>query len=301
MQEIKADNVIYTFKKDMDPIARVKDGETFKVFTNDCFYCQIKDESQTIEVLDFSRVNPATGPIYIEGAEVGDILKLEILEIEVEDQGVAMTIPGGGALASDQVQAVTRILKVEDGYVEAFGLKLKARPMIGVIGLAPRSEDGEWGTETPWKHGGNMDTKEIEKGNILYLPVGQEGGLLALGDLHAIMGDGELSMTGLEINGSVTLKVSLIKDKKLNWPLLESDQETMVLASGENLEEAIQKGTQEVVGYLNRGLEISYEEAYILASLTTDIKVSQVVNPKKTIRASIGKNILDTEEILKNL
>lgn len=285
----------------MEEVARVKPGEEFKVMTNDCFYSQITREDQTIEELDFSKVNPATGPIYVEGAEKGDVLKVEILDIQVEDTGVAMTIPKGGALANQEFNALTKLAQVKDGFVHIYGLKLPIDPMIGVIGVAPAEEDGDWGTETPWKHGGNMDTTEIKKGNTLYFPVNQEGALLALGDLHAIMGDGELCMTGLEINGSVNLKVDVIKGKNLEWPLLESKDETMVLASGDNIEMAVETGTVQVVNHLSKGLDISFEEAYVLASLVSDVKISQVVNPKKTVRISIPKNVLETEDILDNI
>ncbi len=298
MTEVDSNKVIYTFKNEMEPVATVKSGEIFKVITNDCFYKQITKEEQTIEVLDFERVNPATGPIYIEDAEPGDLLKISIIDIQVEGKGVAMTIPEGGALGKEEFAASTKIAEVKDGYVHIYGLKVEVDPMIGVIGVAPSKESGEWGTETPWKHGGNMDTTEIRKGNVLYLSVNQRGGLLALGDLHAIMGDGEICMTGLEINGNVTLKVDVIKNKHITWPLLESETETMVIASGDNVDHAIENGSKEVVSYLSKCLELKFEEAYILASLVSNIKISQVVNAKKTIRMSIPKTVLSTHEII---
>lgn len=298
MITVPSNKVIYTFKNKMEAVEKVKSGQVFKVMTNDCFYQQITSEDQTIEVLDFDRVNPATGPIYIENAEPGDILKINILDIELENQGVAMTIPEGGALGKEKFGGTTKIAKVKEGYVHIYDLKIPIDPMIGVIGVAPSEESGEWGTETPWMHGGNMDTSEIKKGNILYLPVNQEGGLLALGDLHAIMGDGEICMTGLEINGSVTLKVDVIKNKAITWPLIESKNETMVIASGEDVDEAIENGSNQVVKYLSEGLNLDFEEAYILASLVSDIKISQVVNSKKTIRMSIPKTIINTHDII---
>lgn len=301
MQIINSDKVIYTFKNEMEAVAKVKPNEIFKVMTNDCFFRQIVSEDQTIEELDFDKVNPATGPIYIEGAEVGDILKIEIFDIEVEEKGVSMAIPNGGALAAEEFNPITKVIEVKDDFVHIYGLKLQAKPMIGVIGVAPKAEDGEWGTETPWKHGGNMDTTEIKKGNTLYLPVNQVGALLALGDLHGLMGDGELCMTGLEINGSVTLKVELIKGKTIEWPLIESEKEIMVVASGDNVEMAIQNGAKEAVNYFSKGLDIKFEEAYVLSSLVTDIKISQVVNPKKTIRASIPKKVLSMNKLIEIL
>ena len=170
--------------------------------------------------------------------------------------------------------------------------------MIGVIGVATAEEDGSWTTDTPWKHGGNMDTKEIKAGSTLYFPVNQEGGLLALGDCHAIMGEGEICFTGLEIPAKVKLKVDLIKDRKIEWPIVERENEFMILASGEDLDDAIYKGTDEMVKYLMELKDLSFEEAYMMASLLVDIRISQVVDPKKTIRAVVSKDIVSIDKLV---
>ncbi|RVU54504.1 acetamidase/formamidase family protein [Anaerosphaera multitolerans] len=299
MQKLLRDNVIYNFENGMKGAYKVKDGETFTVETCDCFHQQISSEDQVLLEIDMDIVNPATGPIYVEGAEVGDILKVEILDIKIDDRGVAAAIPGSGGLPEESKEAIVRVIEVKEGFANYLGKKIPIEPMIGVIGVAPGEGEGTWGTHTPWKHGGNMDTKTITKGRTLYFDVGQEGAMLALGDLHAVMGDGELCFTGLEIPGEVDLKVSLIKGKKkLNWPVLESKDNIAIIASGENLEEAMQNAASTAVKYISEVLNSTWAEAYVMASQVLDLRISQVVNPMKTVRAEIPNYILTMEEIL---
>ena len=299
MKIIDGSKVIYAFKDKMDYIDRIKAGEEFIVKTNDCFYQQIRSEKDLVEEIDGDRLNPATGPLYIEGAEPGDSLKIDILDIKVASEGVALTIPEGGLLGDLVEKPLTRIIEVRDNMAYfSEDIKFPIDPMIGVIGLAPSEQVGSVPTSTPYMHGGNMDTKEIKANTSLYLPVEQEGGLLALGDLHASMGDGEVCFTGLEIPGEVKLKVELIKGKKLDWPILENDKELMVIVSERGLDKALYTSAHTLVNYISKAKNISFEEAYILSSLKMDLRVSQLVNPLVTTRAAISKDILDMEDIL---
>ncbi len=298
---IEGSNVIYSFKPKMDSVVTVKQGEIFKVITNDCFYGQIHDESQVLNQIDYSRLNPATGPVHIEGAEPGDILKVKILSIIPTSKGVAITLPDEGVLGNKPSKSLTMILNIENGYCDFKDIKIPIKPMIGVIGVATSEEMKEIDTATPWMHGGNMDTTDICEGAVLYLPVNQCGALLALGDCHALMGDGELCFTGCEIAAEVTLQTEVIKNKNITWPIVETDDYTMVIASGDTIDEAISSATEQAVDYMMKSLRISWEEAYILSSLILDIKISQVVDPKKTVRGAIPKSILSTEKIFESL
>jgi amidase len=301
MKTIQNTNVIYSFKPNMMPVETVEPGEVFKVYTNDCFFQQITSEDMVLTSIDHSTLNPATGPIFINGAEPGDLLKIKILNIDIADKGVVMIATGEGVLAEKAKKSLVKIIPIKDRCCQINGLEIPINPMIGVIGVAPENEDGEWGTDSPWKHGGNMDTKDICEGTTIYFPVRQVGGLLALGDLHAIMGDGEICFTGLEVKGEVTLIVDVIKNKTVNWPILETSYATMVIASGDTLDDAIKAASDQAVEHLASGLEISWEEAYMLASLVVDIKISQVVDPKKTARAVIPKTILITDKLIRNI
>jgi amidase len=298
VKTISNKNVIYKFEEKMEAVDTISSGDTVVFETNDCWTQQVTSEDQVITEIDYDILNPATGPIYVEGAEPGDILKIYIESIDVKQRGSALCVPNEGVLGDQVKESRVKIIDILDGYALYNNVKIPISPMIGVIGVAPAKDDGQWTTDTPWKHGGNMDTKDIKQGNTLYLPVNQKGALLALGDCHAVMGDGELCFTGLEVPAKVTLKVDVIKNKSINWPMIEDEKYTMIIASGKDLDEAIYTGTDEAVKFLMKGLEFDWEDAYVLASLIVDIKISQVVDPTMTIRAAIPKEILTTEKLI---
>ncbi len=296
---LKADKVIYEFGPDLEAHYYVKAGDEFVVETNDCFYQQLLSEGGCLANLDMGRVNPATGPIFVEGAEVGDLLKVEILEIQLADRGVASVFPGMGFLADKNTEEKSFILPVEEEKVDLFGVRLPVEPMIGVIGVATKKD--YLATDTPGAHGGNLDTKDIGPGSTIYFPVNQEGALLALGDCHAIMGDGEVGVTGLEIAAKVRLRLDVIKNKELPWPLLETEDSLMLLVSAPDIESALKLGLEETILLLKKSLGLSWNEATVLSSLALDARISQLVNPQKTVRYPIKKEILSMEKILKSL
>lgn len=301
MKTIPHSKVIYSFKPAMEPVERVALGEVLRFRTQDCWHGQITAEEHLVENVDFSILNPATGPVFIEGAEPGDLLKVKIVGFTLAPQGVANVVPGGGVLGPKVSRAVTRVIPVSDGVCRFLDIPLPARPMIGVIGVAPAAADGEYPTGTPWKHGGNMDTTDIREGSTVYLPVRQAGALLAMGDVHAVMGDGEVCFTGCEIAAEIMVHVDCIKGKASEWPLVETDTHTMVIASGDTLDDAATAAADQAVTCLSRGLGLAWEDAYILASLAVDLKISQFVDPKRTVRAAIPKAILPTEQLIRSL
>ena len=202
---------IYAFSPDNPPALTVPDGAVVYIDTCDCFDDQLRTEADTLETLDWEKINPATGPIYIEGVRAGGVLKVTIESIDVGEQGVIATGKGLGVLG-DRFEGMTRryIPFVDGAAVWDDKLSLPLRPMIGVIGVAPAGDDVPCGT--PGHHGGNMDTRLIAEGATIYLPVAVPGALLAACDLHAAMGDCEVAVTGVEVAGSVTLQVSLRTD-----------------------------------------------------------------------------------------
>ncbi len=298
---VSGDKVIYKFKPSMEAVETISPGDVIKVETNDCFYQQITSEEQVLAEIDYDRLNPATGPIYIEGAEPGDLLKLKIISIDVKSKGVVAVVPNEGALGDQVTKPVIRVIEIEDGQAVFHGIKMPIKPMIGVIGVAPADEDGEWPTDSPWKHGGNMDTTDIKAGSTLYFPVRQKGALLALGDCHAVMGDGEVCFTGLEIPAEVVLEVGLLKGKATKWPFVETDEHIMIIASGNNLEEAVYESASQAVKHIQDSLGIGWEDAYVFASLSVDLKISQVVDPKVTVRAAIPKYVVSTQQLIESI
>lgn len=300
MKILEMDKVIYDFMNDMKSVMEVSQGEVFKVRTMDCFSNKLSENSSTLGSLGAHDLNPATGPIHIEGAEVGDILKVKIHDIVLNQEGITGTMSDSGIFNDIEVKPVIRKLKIVNGKMDFQGISLSVDPMIGVLGVAPSIENGNWPTETPHKHGGNMDNKMIRKGSIVYFPVNVEGGLLALGDLHALMGDGELSL-GVEIAGTVTLECEVIKNKKIEWPLVENISGTMIVASAEDLNKASYLAAEEGVRLLKNLFELSFEDAYTLGSLMLDLQICQAVNDNHTVRGFIPKTLCTTEELLKKL
>jgi amidase len=297
MKTIDVSKAVYSFKPAMQAVETAKPGEEITFITADCWNGQICREDQLITDVDFSILNPATGPLYVEGAEPGDTLKVSILDFVLADHGVINIIPGHGTLGNRFTEPTTRILPIVDSKIEFLGLSLPVKPMIGVIGVATTLEDGEISTGTPWKHGGNMDTKDICAGAAIFLPVSQTGAMLAIGDVHALMGDGEVCVTGCEIGARVTVKVDLIKGIHMTWPMLETNTHLMIITSGETLDKAAETASAETVDCLSQHLGISWHEAYMLTSLVVDLKVSQCVDPMKTIRAAIPKNVISINQI----
>lgn len=178
--------------------------------------------------MDWERVNPATGPVFINGAEEGDILSVKIEKIEIEESGVVICGKGMGVMGGVLQGASTKIIPIEnDVAVFSKEICLPLNKMIGVIGVAPKGDAIPCGA--PDLHGGNMDCKEIREGATLLLPVNVPGALLAIGDLHAVMADGEIGVSGLEVSGAVTVTVDVLKNKTLPLPVILNENHVMTL------------------------------------------------------------------------
>lgn len=288
--------LIYSFSPDNRPVEEVSPGEIVVFETVDALGGQVRDEATPLTSIDWSRVNPATGPVYVKDAEPGDTLVVDVLDIEVGDRAVIVTIPGAGVLGSRDIKPKVKILPVARGLLHFNNIKLTPKPMIGVIGVAPSSGSIPTGTSGP--HGGNMDVAEISRGSRVYLPVFVKGALLALGDLHVLQADGEVCVAAAETSGRVTVRIGVIKRRKPPLPLVETQTHIHVIGFGEDLDEAAQRATEVAVQGLMREHSLSFEEAYMLASLVVDLKINQAVDPAKGVRASIPKNLISIESLL---
>ncbi len=294
---ISAKTRILAMSKDNSPAARVPQDTPISFETMDCFGNSLRSEADLFSSAGWDCVNPATGPVFIEGAEPGDMLRVDILDIAVADQGVVASAPGYGEMA-DRVAEITRLVPIRDGkahfdWKTANGVlhrELPIRPMIGVIGTAPAGEAVS--TDCPDSHGGNMDCKRIVKGAKLYLPVNTPGALFAAGDLHALMGDGEVVVCGVEIAGRITVSFKVIKGK--NWPLpaLVEGEHFMTLASAKLLDTAATMATHNMHDFLVRELEMDPTAAAMLLSVEGDLRICQVVDPQKTVRMELPLAIL---------
>lgn len=301
MITIQREHKIHSFKQGMEPVARVADGSLVLFHCNDCFTQQVQTEADVVTQLKPETLNPATGPVYVEGAEPGDLLRVDIIDIQLADQGAVAIIQGAGFLGDQCKTSQVKILPVKEGFVHFNDLRIPVDPMIGVIGVAPKTAEEDWETATPWKHGGNMDTTAIRPGTSLYFPVGEPGAMLALGDCHALMGDGEVCIAGLEIPADVTLRVSVVKGADSTWPILVAPDASYVIASGKTLEEASRQAMSQAVDILARSLDLPWEEAYMLASLQVNAQISQLVNAMVTVRAQIPQSLVSSQQLLASL
>ncbi|WP_121664879.1 acetamidase/formamidase family protein [Metabacillus litoralis] len=287
---------IYAFSKEHSPISNINSGETVIIETYDCFENQITSADSTYESLDWSKVNPATGPVYVEGAEVGDILEVTIDDIKLEDQGVMAVSPGMGVLGEKITNFEAKLIPIENGKaIFNENIHIPLNPMIGVIGVAPQGEPISCGT--PGSHGGNMDNKMITKGTTLYFPVFQQGALFALGDLHAAMGDGEICVTGIEIAGQVTVTLKVIKGKSLYNPVLETDEFIGTIVSAKTLDEAVKLSVEDMVELLQDKLNLPLSELTMLLSAVGQTEICQVVDPLVTTRFLVPKWVLEKNKV----
>lgn len=292
MVRINKQHMIYAMSASHKPVARVSSGATVVFETCDCFEDQIQTEDTVFAELDWNRINPATGPLIIEDAEPGDILKVKIHKIGIDDHGVMVTGPGLGVIGDQLSENKIRIIPIQnDRAIFSSEIELPLNKMIGVIGTAPT--EGEISCSTPDYHGGNMDSVIIREGTELYLPVNVKGALLAMGDLHAAMGDGEVAVCGIEIAGEVTVEVEVLKQK--NWPLpmaITSDH-IYTIASTPLLDDAANLATRNMVQVLETECKLDKHDAIALMSATGQLQISQVVDPNKTSRFGMPRNLLE--------
>ena len=277
---IPRDQHVWAFGPRMEPVLTVDPGATVRLETNDCFTGQVTLPEHTFERLDLQRINSATGPVAVRGAEPGDSLIVELLEVNPGPRGAAMIIPGFGQLI-DRVQApVTQIFRVEDGIVHMNDrVRFPIRPMVGVVGVATGGE--EHVNFLAGQHGGNLDNHLNGPGARLWFPVRQPGGMFAVGDMHAAMGDGEICGTGVEIEGDVLVRFGLVKGLQTSWPVTELADAWVVHATtgpGELLQ-AIELACEEAARLLVDEWRFTMEEAFIFLSVACDVGICQSCQP----------------------
>ena len=292
MLYITKETVNDIMKWDNKPAGYCKSGETVVFETRDCYDNTITSSERPLG--DRSGLsNPVTGALYIEGAEVGDILKVEIEDIKLRSWGVMRSSPTAGVFHEKYEKREAIIFEVKDNKIYFDEkLVLEADPMIGVIGTAPIEKEGI-PTTTPGKHGGNMDCKKIVKGSTIYLPVNVKGGLLSMGDIHALMGDGEVFICGLEIAGEITVKVSVLKNIKLPTPFLHSRGKVMSIQSAEDLDKAGDMAAKEMFEFVKGATKQDDVRTGMLMSLLSDMAVCQVVDPLLTVRVEFPLEVLE--------
>lgn len=284
--------LVYAMDAANAPVLQVTSGSEVIFETCDCFQNQITSESQSVDSLNWDHINPATGPLYITDAQPGDVLKVEILAIDIDSPGVMAAIPGAGLLGDQVTTSQIKVMPIENGMARFNEkLSLPVTPTIGVIGVAP--SQGAVPCGAPGPHGGNMDNGKTTAGTTLYLPVFVDGGLLAMGDLHGLIGDGEIMVSGLEVAGRVTVRVTVLKDFHLAHPMLETESHLYTVASHENLLTAVKTATESMHQWVMTHTNLSFNEAGMLLSAVGNAEICQVVDPLLTARFGMAKSVLE--------
>lgn len=288
MLKISREHITHNLSAGNIPAGYMESGDLVAFETYDCYQGQLLPKGTTFADVDRRLGNPATGPVYIRGAKPGDVLKITIRKLEMGKVGILDIGPTSGALTGIFAEPIIKRLPVtKDHLVYNEKIKVPIRPMIGVIGTAPSGEAVS--TMTPKDHGGNMDCTKIEEGSILYLPVFVEGGLLSVGDFHAIMGEGEVANCGVEIEGTAVLQVEVLRDFPFPFPMLENEEQWITIAYGKTLDEAGNKAVKQMFQFLCKHESLTKVDAGMLIDMTGDLIVCQIVNPYKTVRMEVPK------------
>lgn len=287
------DQIVYSLDRRHAPVVEIETGASLTFETYDARTGTIRRDTDLLDHAHPAGTNPATGPVWVQGAQPGDSLCVEILDIELADQGFLAVKKGEGLLAHRAKEYATRIVPVKEGMAHFGDIRFPTHPMVGVIGTAPAGEGVSTGYAGP--HGGNMDNRLIGVGSRVYLPVQVAGALLALGDVHAAMGDGEITFIGLEICAEVTVKVELLKGHALGRPLIETADAWVTTGDGDDLAQAVRLAAEEMVDLMQRRLGLGFEEAYMLMAAVVDVQICQCCEPGEfpvTTRAVISKDVM---------
>lgn len=236
-----------------------------------------------------------TGPVYVEGAEPGNVLEVRILSIELAIPYALNSFrPGLGTLPEDYPYARARVIPLDlKRRVARFaeGIEVPLQPFFGSIGVAPPLVSGRVSAAPPWIHAGNLDNKHLVAGTTLYIPVHAPGALLLIGDGHAAQGDGEVDLSALETSLRGTVQLIVRKDMRLGWPRAETPTHYMTMGLHQDLDEAAKLAVREMVDFLVTQKGLSRDDAYMLSSIAADLAVTQLVDGTKGIHATIPKSI----------
>lgn len=290
---ISRDQHFFGMSKDNKPVLTVELGDSVEFDTNDAFNGQIKSESDSLGEFDWNAVNQATGPVFINGIKPGDVLKVTINDIDIDDVGTMLVGPDLGVTGKyfDDMKIRRFNVNFDNNTVDFDGIEIPINKMVGVIGVAP--EEGVINNGTPCRHGGNMDSVKITEGAVLYLPVFHEGALFGLGDCHAAMADGEICVTGVEIGAKVNVTLEKAEFVQTGHPMVVDKDGTYMFYSDESLDKAVDESVHEMIKWILPQTDMDIAELSMLLSLVGSTEINQVVDPKKTARFFVPHYVLD--------
>lgn len=274
----------------LKPVAEIESGSELEFEVAEASGGQLDQTSraEALATLDFAKVNPVTGPVFVKGAKPGDVLEVEILSLSLSGWGWTGVIPGFGLLADEFPEPWLQLWNVKGGVATGIpGARIVARPFPGTIGVA-LTEPGVHSIVPPRQNGGNMDIKHLTRGARLLLPVWVEGALFSVGDTHVAQGDGEVCGTAIESPMTVALRFKILRDRSISEPeyvlpagvSAQPDSAGYHVATGfsDDLREAARKATRSMIGFLVSRYGLSRPQAYALASVCVDLQISEVVD-----------------------
>lgn len=268
---LKKEQKTFSFSAANAPVLEIDSGDTVTFETGDAAYERLFN-GESVEVIGLENFNAVTGPVRVRGAQPGDALKVEILDVQVT-RAWSVWLPDFGGLGKQTQALHVKQTPLKDGraYIND-RLSVPIKPMIGCIGVAPA--EGSGSTFMPaYPFGGNMDLREMSPGATLFLPVFVEGGLLSMGDLHAAMGTAEATWVSLEAAGSATLRISLVKAMPLPYPRLAIGGSTYCIGMGETLEKAHQSALDQAYDLLVKDKGLDPFDAYAYISACVDMRL----------------------------
>ncbi len=293
------------YDRSLEPVLVVDPGELVSIETMMLLEGRLKPGLSLDEILALRTVyrsqgfssHSLTGPIFVNGAEPGDVLEIRILRLVPYPFGVNTVYPGligAGFLPEDFPGGRVQGFEWTEGAGEvAFGkdIRLPLHPFLGSMAVAPATS-GRVSAVPPGPHGGNLDLKELVEGTTLYLPVFVPGGLFSVGDAHAVQGDGEVCSTAIETSlKEALLQFEVRKDLHLERPMAETPTHWITMGFHRDLDEAAKIALRAAIGWLEANKGLSREEAYSLCSLAVDMRITQLVNNDKGVHAMIPKGI----------
>lgn len=298
---LEADQTHNRWSNTIEPQLMVPSGSVIEVHTEEASDQQLEPGSTTedIEELSFDPIHPLTGPVYVEDAEPGDVLRVKLHKVELKDWGWTGVIPGFGFLAAEFDEPWLKTFEFKEGNQTAQfseDIEIPLNPFPGVMGVAPDT-DSLLSTVPPRANGGNMDDPHMVEGTTIYFPVFVEGGLFSIGDAHAAQGMGEVCGTAIEAPTRIVYEIEVLKDgRKIEEPEYESDDFYAVTAYGESIDEAAEKATRYMVDYLEEVHMMDRTDAYALASLAGDLKIAEVVDvPHMLVSMHMPKDVISRE------
>lgn len=292
VHSVRAEHAHVVWDHAIEPVLEVDDDALVELELRDASGGQLDRDSTVDDVarMDFARVNPVTGPVFVKGARPGDVLAVEILELRPRDWGWTAIIPGFGLLADEFPDPWLRISTVDaQAGTVAFldGVTLPYAPFPGTIGVAP-AEPGEHSIVPPRRWGGNLDVKHLRVGTELLLPIGVEGALFSVGDTHAAMGDGEVCGTAVEAPMEIAVRLRVRRDLSIQAPQFhvpagapgraENGGQHVCTGVGPDLMEAARDAVRGAVEHVAERHGYSRQEAYAILSVAADLRIHEIVD-----------------------